>query len=89
MGLVQIRMRHLDGTDAEVVLDADGVEHLGRRAKGHDGRRAAVGIAAPWPAEVLDSIRVEHHFGVGSVQVPHPDLDQPHLLIHPRKDRSA
>ncbi|WP_406034749.1 ABC transporter ATP-binding protein [Nocardioides sp. NBC_00163] len=41
------------------------------------------------PAEVLDAIRVEHHFGVGSVQVPHPDLDQPHLLIHPRKDRSA
>lgn len=41
------------------------------------------------PAEVLDTIRVEHHFGVGSVQVPHPDLNQPHLLIHPRKDRSA
>ncbi|MET8524005.1 ABC transporter ATP-binding protein [Nocardioides sp. NPDC004968] len=41
------------------------------------------------PAEVLDTIRVEHHFGVGSVQVPHPHLDQPHLLIHPRKDRSA
>ncbi|WZH53481.1 MAG: ABC transporter ATP-binding protein [Nocardioides alkalitolerans] len=38
------------------------------------------------PAEVLASDHVARHFGVGSVQVPHPRLDQTHLLIHPRRD---
>ncbi|GAA1657612.1 ABC transporter ATP-binding protein [Actinoplanes couchii] len=38
------------------------------------------------PAEVLDAARVATHFGVGSVQVPHPSRDQTHLLIHPRED---
>ncbi|MER6969662.1 ABC transporter ATP-binding protein [Nocardioides sp. NPDC000445] len=62
---------------------------LGRpRGSDPDSGPATVVAHGP-PVEVLDSIRVEHHFGVGSVQVPHPHLDQPHLLIHPRKDRSA
>ena len=62
---------------------------LGRpRGSDPDSGPATVVAHGP-PTEVLDAIRVEHHFGVGSVQVPHPDLDQPHLLIHPRKDRSA
>ncbi|MEU6138651.1 ABC transporter ATP-binding protein [Nocardioides sp. NPDC047086] len=62
---------------------------LGRPAGSEPDSGPATVVAHGPPAEVLDTIRVEHHFGVGSVQVPHPDLDQPHLLIHPRKDRSA
>ncbi|MGH3349365.1 MAG: ABC transporter ATP-binding protein [Nocardioides sp.] len=46
-------------------------------------------VALGAPAEVLDTIAVEHHFGVGSVQVPHPHLPQSHLLIHHREERSA
>ncbi|MDP9794216.1 iron complex transport system ATP-binding protein [Catenuloplanes nepalensis] len=40
------------------------------------------------PGEVLSAAHVESHFGVGSVQVPHPQRPQLHLLIHPREDRS-
>lgn len=62
---------------------------LGRpRGSDPDSGPATVVAHGP-PAEVLDTIRVDLHFGVGSVQVPHPHLDQPHLLIHPRKDHSA
>ncbi len=43
-------------------------------------------VAFGTPAEVLSTRRVATHFGVGSVQVPHPTLDQSHLLIHPRED---
>jgi len=45
-------------------------------------------VAVGPPAEVLSAARVEAHFGVGSVQVPHPDIAQLHLLIHPREDTS-
>ncbi|HWS31940.1 MAG TPA: ABC transporter ATP-binding protein, partial [Actinoplanes sp.] len=40
------------------------------------------------PADVLSADHVAAHFGVGSVQVPHPTIDQLHLLIHPREDIS-
>lgn len=62
---------------------------LGRPADSDPDTGPATIVALGPPADVLDTIRVEHHFGVGSVQVPHPHLDQPHLLIHPRKDRPA
>ncbi|WP_447646086.1 ABC transporter ATP-binding protein [Nocardioides zeae] len=53
------------------------------------GRRgAATVVAVGPPAEVLAAGHVARHFGVGSVQVPHPHLDQPHLLIHPRRDHA-
>jgi iron complex transport system ATP-binding protein len=45
-------------------------------------------VAAGPPAEVLSAPHVESHFGVGSVQVPHPRRPQLHLLIHPREDVS-
>ncbi|GAB7045342.1 ABC transporter ATP-binding protein [Catenuloplanes indicus] len=43
-------------------------------------------VAVGPPAEVLSSAHLESHFGVGSVQVPHPTRPQLHLLIHPRED---
>lgn len=43
-------------------------------------------VALGPPAEVLSTSHVESHFGVGSVQVPHPQRRQLHLLIHPRED---
>ncbi len=46
-------------------------------------------VAFGTPIDVLSSAHVELHFNVGSVQVPHPELDQPHLLVHPRKDIAA
>nr|WP_269328865.1 ABC transporter ATP-binding protein [Kineosporia babensis] len=48
----------------------------------HPARIVALGP----PTDVLSSRHVAAHFGVGSVQVPHPQLDQSHLLIHPREE---
>ncbi|GAB7039019.1 MULTISPECIES: ABC transporter ATP-binding protein [Catenuloplanes] len=45
-------------------------------------------VAVGPPGEVLSAAHVESHFGVGSVQVPHPARAQLHLLIHPREDAS-
>nr|AGU11712.1 ABC transporter [uncultured organism] len=52
------------------------------------GSDAASVVAVGPPAEVLRTEPIERHFGVGSVQVPHPQLSQSHLLIHPREDIS-
>ncbi|NEN77272.1 ABC transporter ATP-binding protein [Nocardioides zeae] len=49
-------------------------------------RGPATVVAVGPPADVLAAGHVDRHFGVGSVQVPHPHLDQPHLLIHARRD---
>ncbi|MEU0316701.1 ABC transporter ATP-binding protein [Nocardioides sp. NPDC006273] len=62
---------------------------LGRPQGSDPDTGPATVVAHGPPAEVLDAISVDLHFGVGSVQVPHPHLGQPHLLIHPRKDHSA
>ncbi|SDK69103.1 iron complex transport system ATP-binding protein [Nocardioides sp. YR527] len=62
---------------------------LGRPPGSDPEAGPATVVAHGPPAEVLDAISVDLHFGVGSVQVPHPHLDQAHLLIHPRKDHSA
>jgi iron complex transport system ATP-binding protein len=43
-------------------------------------------VAVGHPSDVLINDRLSTHFGVGSVQVSHPHLDQPHLLIHPREE---
>ncbi|WP_084541286.1 ABC transporter ATP-binding protein [Nocardioides alkalitolerans] len=57
---------------------------------GADRAREPAGVVAVGrPVDVLDRHHVHTHFGVGSVQVPHPHLDQPHLLIHPREDTSS
>ncbi|GGR54349.1 ABC transporter ATP-binding protein [Nocardioides luteus] len=61
----------------------------GGDAAGDEQSGPATVVAHGPPAEVLDTIGVDLHFGVGSVQVPHPHLEQPHLLIHPRKDHST
>lgn len=45
-------------------------------------RMPATLVAVGPPADVLDASGVEDQFGVGSVQVTHPHLDQSHLLIH-------
>ncbi|WP_033341478.1 ABC transporter ATP-binding protein [Catenuloplanes japonicus] len=56
---------------------------------GADPATAPAGIVAFGPpAEVLSTAHVAAHFGVGSVQVPHPQRDQLHLLIHHREDAS-
>ncbi|TQL67629.1 iron complex transport system ATP-binding protein [Nocardioides albertanoniae] len=62
---------------------------LGRPPGVHPETGPATVVAQGPPEEVLDAVLVEDHFGVGSVQVPHPHLPQSHLLIHPRKDTSA
>ncbi len=59
--------------------DPAGIVALGRPAPS-----APAGIVAFGPpAEVLTPAVVEAHFGVGSVQVPHPLLAQQHLLLNP------
>ncbi|GLY15060.1 histidinol-phosphatase [Kineosporia sp. NBRC 101677] len=55
------------------------------RPEGISARPARIVAIGP-PADVLSAAHVDAHFGVGSVQVPHPQLDQPHLLIHPREE---
>ena len=67
----------------------DSLVVLGRPVGGDPDTGPATVVAHGAPAEVLDTIRVEHHFGVGSVQVPHPHLPQSHLLIHHRRERFA
>ncbi|MER7606267.1 ABC transporter ATP-binding protein [Nocardioides sp. NPDC127503] len=62
---------------------------LGRPAGSDPESGPATIVAHGAPADVLDTIKVEHHFGVGSVQVDHPHLPQSHLLIHHREERSA
>ncbi|MBC7278649.1 ABC transporter ATP-binding protein [Nocardioides sp.] len=62
---------------------------LGRPQGSDPDTGPATVVAHGPPAEVLDAISVDLHFGVGSVQVTHPHLAQPHLLIHPRKDHPA
>ncbi len=55
--------------------------------EGSDSRHEPATIVAQGtPAEVLGADRIRTHFGIGSVQVPHPYNDQPHLLIHPREE---
>ncbi|GLY24654.1 ABC transporter ATP-binding protein [Micromonospora sp. NBRC 101691] len=61
---------------------------VGWRAGSDRTSEPACIVAVGPPAEVLGAHHVETQFGVGSVQVPHPDLPQHHLLIHPRKDTS-
>lgn len=50
-----------------------------------DAQPAGIVAFGP-PADVLSTALVAAHFGVGSVQVPHPSIDRLHLLIHPRED---
>jgi iron complex transport system ATP-binding protein len=57
----------------------------GEAVRGPDEAGARIVAFGP-PAEVLTPSVVAAHFGVGSVQVPHPVRDQLHLLIHPRED---
>ncbi len=52
-------------------------------------QRPATVVAIGRPVDVLDQAQVGAHFGVGSVQVPHPLLGHPHLLIHPREEDPA
>lgn len=53
-----------------------------------EGSGPATVVAYGTPADVLSSTHVSLHFDVGSRQIQHPDLDQQHLLVHPRKDLS-
>lgn len=51
-----------------------------------DAQGPATLVAVGSPADVLTSDLVHRHFDVGSLQVPHPELGQSHLLVHSRKE---